>query len=354
MPSTALTTDDVVAMVPCYGDGTADTANASILGWTTSATNFIKIYTPTSSSEVGTTQRHSGSWDTTKYYLSVSSAGRVIDNYEAYVWLDGLQTEMNNSDDYHRPINSEGQADVANEFKVSNSIIKMTQSTLADHSEGITLAGAIDTASTAYLWNNIIHGIQGNTWGRAIFVNDNLWTVYAYNNTIVNSTTGIYKSGSTVTAKNNIVQNATDGFTGTFEAGSDYNVSNVVGDDTGGSNDQSGVYVSFVDRGGDDFRLSQYDRKAKNKGTDLSADGDLAFSDDIAGNSRPYESVWDIGAYENQTATTTDTLYRSVGTSTADLNDAVATLTLSNNTATFSVDPANGSDNIGVGMCLST
>jgi hypothetical protein len=35
----------------CYGDGSADTTWASLTGWTTSATSYIRIYTPVSSTE---------------------------------------------------------------------------------------------------------------------------------------------------------------------------------------------------------------------------------------------------------------------------------------------------------------
>ena len=43
--------------------------SVTVSGWTTAATNYIRIYTPTSLAEVGTSQRHPGRWDTTKYRL---------------------------------------------------------------------------------------------------------------------------------------------------------------------------------------------------------------------------------------------------------------------------------------------
>jgi hypothetical protein len=50
--------------------------------------------------------------------------------------------------------------------------------------------------------------------------------------------------------------------------------------------------------GGADFHLASSDTNAKDQGTKLSSDSDLAFSDDIDGHSRGFGSLWDIGADE--------------------------------------------------------
>jgi hypothetical protein len=60
-PSTDLVTANTIMMVACYADDVdAPTNEVNISGWTTSASNYIKIYTPTSTGEVGTSQRHTG------------------------------------------------------------------------------------------------------------------------------------------------------------------------------------------------------------------------------------------------------------------------------------------------------
>ncbi len=51
--------------------------------------NYIKIYTPVTSSEVGISQRHSGVWDTSKYHIDAS--GKVFEVEEEYVRIEGLQ-----------------------------------------------------------------------------------------------------------------------------------------------------------------------------------------------------------------------------------------------------------------------
>ena len=66
--STDLVTADVVMNVACYGDG-ADTTAVTVSGWTTGSANYIRIYTPVTSAEVGASQRHPGRWDTSKYRL---------------------------------------------------------------------------------------------------------------------------------------------------------------------------------------------------------------------------------------------------------------------------------------------
>ncbi|MCK4985262.1 MAG: hypothetical protein KAS40_07075, partial [Desulfobacterales bacterium] len=68
-PSTDLVTANTIMMVACYGDG-EDTTSVTITGWATDPDNYIKIFTPVSSSEVGTSQRHDGKWNTSAYRIS--------------------------------------------------------------------------------------------------------------------------------------------------------------------------------------------------------------------------------------------------------------------------------------------
>ncbi len=58
--------------------------------------------------------------------------------------------------------------------------------------------------------------------------------------------------------------------------------------------------IHFVDETNNDFHLANTDTNARNQGTDLSADANLALADDIDGDTRPYRNVWDIGADENR------------------------------------------------------
>lgn len=81
----------------CYGDG-ADTTLTTIDGWTTGTENYIRIYTPVATSEVGTSQRHDGKWNASAYWLQVGGTGSsdgaiwVQDNH---VWTEGIQIYRN-------------------------------------------------------------------------------------------------------------------------------------------------------------------------------------------------------------------------------------------------------------------
>jgi hypothetical protein len=84
--------------VACYADGADTTASeVNISGWTTGASSYIRIYTPTLASEVGTSQRHNGAAGT-GFVLkpSTSSPGEYfsgIDIREDYVRIEGIEID---------------------------------------------------------------------------------------------------------------------------------------------------------------------------------------------------------------------------------------------------------------------
>ena len=86
-----LVSDNTIMNVACYGDGQDSTA-VEIDDWTTGSDNYIRIYTPTASSEVGITQRHSGVWDDNKYNLVVATA--PIQAKEENLRFEGLQLKV--------------------------------------------------------------------------------------------------------------------------------------------------------------------------------------------------------------------------------------------------------------------
>ena len=93
--STNLVSANTTMNVACYGDG-ADTALVTVGGWITAVNNYIRIYTPYLASEVGTSQRHSGTWNTTTAYrLQAAVPGvntGVLWLQTNYVRVDGLQS----------------------------------------------------------------------------------------------------------------------------------------------------------------------------------------------------------------------------------------------------------------------
>jgi len=305
--ATDLVSSNTQIMVACYGDG-ADTTSAEINGWTTGRDNYIKIYTPTSSSEVGTSQRHSGVWDALAYRISQDGTRFApIIVRERYVRIDGLQIESNlefagESNGIH-VVDWENDAPV--EFHITNNIIRMTAAPPSTEAFGIGALnnfGDITLDNSLYVakvWNNIIYGYTaaGGAAGVCLFGAD-YGTLYAFNNTCVGGS-GAAKGIASFNnvdfyAKNNVSIDSTDPYFGTYHADSTNNVSDI--GDAPGSNPKNGE-PTFLNKALNDYHLESSDTVALGQGTNLSSDSNLAVTDDIDGEARD-ASTPDIGADE--------------------------------------------------------
>ncbi len=353
-PSTDLVTANTIMMVACYGDG-EDAASVYIDSWTTDPDNYIKIYTPTSLSEVGTSQRHNGAWDTSAYRISMDGTYFApIGIRERYVRIDGLQIDSNL--EYNNESNgihvSDDNADAAVEIHISNSIFRMTSAPPTTAAFGIGALNQFGGANSLYVakvWNNIIYGYAVSGGGGNCIYAQNNGTVYAYNNTCV----GGSGAGNGIAAwdnidfyaKNNISIDFTDPYKNTFHADSTNNVSDT--GDAPGSNPINGE-PTFANKAGNDYHLAVSDTVARGAGADLDGDAILPVTDDIDGNGRD-ASAPDIGADE-YLAASTSTLYRSVGITATDLNTGSRTVEISGSTATFSGDMPT---HVGVGDVLA-
>ncbi len=293
------TTGDITGYYPEIAqiDGSwtnPDTTAVTIDGWTTDTDHYIKVYTTTAA-------RHSGVWDTGKWRMEIANEADNIYIKEPYTVIDGLQIKTTSgSYNYRRGIYLENNSPyyLVTGVVVKNNIVRKGYSGGSQNSVGI--GQNPDILNPNFFYNNIIYDFTG-TGNRGISLNGDGGTRYstrAYNNTVHNCTLGF--GGESVTYKNNIAQNCTDGFSA-WGTSHDYNISDISGDTTGYSPSyRSGLAtdVTFADADNDDFHLASNDAGARNYGTDLSADGNLAFQDDIDGGARPGESVWDIGADE--------------------------------------------------------
>jgi hypothetical protein len=277
-----------VAKCRCTG-GTADTTpHTYIDGWTTDSTRYIKIWTDPSES-----YRHSGKWETgNKYRLEVGTS--LADRYyailvrEQYTKIDGLQIHVHPSGSSWG-VNGITMDNGSNYSEVSHCIIRCTDE--AGYSYGINGYG-----DYRKLYNNIVYDFtRTNSCGIALTASTPN-TNYCYNCTVHNCAVGYYGIDNATIFKNCLAQNCSNGFEsdGGLGTGSDYNCSDIASD-APGSNSQTGNVV-FVDEDGDDFHLNSSDTVAKDKGTDLSGDSYLPFSDDIDGQTR--SGTWDIGADE--------------------------------------------------------
>ena len=296
-----------VAKCRCTG-GTADTTAVTIEGWTTSATQYIKIWTDPSES-----YRHNGTYQTgNKYRLEVSNS-TAIDFNEYHLRIIGLQIRITS-------VNAHDQVCIRNwntgwpssgAIYISHNVIRGTNSQYVYH-EGIGLWDQSSTGGSSlkfFIYNNTVYGftpVAGAPWklwasGIDFDANSGSSLAYMYNNTVAYCGNGcIDYGGSHVKIINNIAYQCDVPFftNGSWLSGTGYNATDG-STATGQSSDRTSQTFSFVDADNRDFHLQSTDTGAKGYGTNLSSDSDLPFSDDIDGQDRGGSgATWDIGADE--------------------------------------------------------
>ncbi len=276
--------DIAIAVAKCRSTGgTADTNAVTIDGWTTSADNYIKIWTDPDD----VYGRHQGVWSDSKYRLEVAPAGNsAIIGIKEFVKIDGIQIKSNNS-------NYNGNAIYANsittDIEIFNCIIKGNVTGISYGIRTYNLTG------TEKVYNNIIYNFDSTG---SVGISISATSPYIYNNTVFGNTTGIvYASGGNPIAKNNIsYNNITTDYSGTFDSSSSNNISS--DGSAPGTNSKSSTIVKFLDAQNNDFHLDPTDTVARNAGKELSSKAlelsSLAY--DIDGTARG--SSWDIGADE--------------------------------------------------------
>jgi len=351
---------DMVWNIACYANGTAaDTTAVNVTGWTTDGTRYVKIYTPYLPTEVGVSQRHSGKWDDNKYHIvydTTNTGGTTVSVNTNKVDIDGLQIKR--SDTTH---NDTYGINVGTGYSIGNTISMNFSNNIITRGANSHLGGAIGAGGNySYLniWNNIIYG-QTNASTSYTAIGAGGWgeKLYIYNNTLFNNAYAIYiRSSAALTAKavNNIFKSNTTDASGPFVSGTGYNATNNIGIGytvTGGDpvTDRLGTdgTVTFVSEtgGSEDLHLASTDTGAKNYGTDLSSDANVAFWTDAEGQPRPYNSgSWDIGADEQGGINVFYSVSGGADTSTD--RKTTATVQISKGVMIFSAAQAG---NIGVG-----
>lgn len=128
-----------------------DTSEAAIIGWTTSAANYIRIYTPAAERHNGTSRDVSGSG----YQLANGTTAGVLRIGEEYVRLEGLNvksTDTGGSEALHFP----AALNASNDVRVSECIFQDSKST-----SGTTYTIQATQANLNLQFrNNIIYGKQ--------------------------------------------------------------------------------------------------------------------------------------------------------------------------------------------------
>jgi hypothetical protein len=279
-----LVTLDTIEVAECRCTaGSADTTAVDLDGWTTGASNYIKIWT-----DPDDNYRHTGLYLTGNYYrIEVSSAPSAYGVFairENYVRIDGIQVYMNYDSIYHAGLNP-GYTSGSGDIQISNCILQANNG-WAQYRKGINGGGAV----VSTIWNNVIYGVDDSNSSGI----ESQTAHQIFNNTFYDCNYGVNQSGGTgALLKNNAAIGCTDGFYGTFDAGSDYNCSDISGDAPGANSvdtTQTDAQL-FVDVGNDDFHIVDTSSDLYNAGADLSAQ----FTTDVDGQTR---SNWDIGADE--------------------------------------------------------
>lgn len=281
-----------VAKCRCTG-GTADTTAVTIDGWTTSATQYIKIWTDPAES-----YRHNGTWQTgNKYRIDNSAAVSTIYNRENYVWIFGLQIGLSYNGNISCITNFGSAAAGDYSLWIGESIIRCND----DDNQGIINEGYGDAIIA---WNCIIYKPNGTAQsdGDEGFISAR-GDCYLYNCTIFNFNDGVEQDGGTIYCKNCAVFGCGDDFDG-LTAG---NIDNCASDDGDGDNAVNispGVTEAddwaghFVDYANGDFHLKATSNLI-GAGTNLYNDATYPFQDDIDGDDRGGSGAsWDIGADE--------------------------------------------------------
>lgn len=274
-----------VAKCRCTG-GTADSVTADLLsinGWTTSSTQYIKIWTDPAES-----YRHNGTWQTGNKYRLVFTGDEVyLSVTENFVQIIGLQL-------YFDTVGGWAIIDYSGTggFFLDKCIIQ-------GPSDGSVYIPSTNTSAYSKITNCIFYDlISSAIYARS---SNSAGRVIIYNNTVYNCQTGIRGRGSNNIVKNNLVIGCTDCYyeQEEFEV-ADYNAYDE-GTDPGTHGINLAAYTDaqiFVDAAADNFHLVA-GSPAINVGANLYADSYYAFQDDIDGNDRGGSGAsWDVGADE--------------------------------------------------------
>ena len=306
--NTSLVSADVVAYACCYYDHANPTTNPddTVVGinfGTTGLSNYLQIYTPVGGAESINSQRHDGSWDTSKYRLDTTTTETYsIYNQENNVRVEGIAAKSYTGKTAIRNSINAGEVWYINNV--------LTINTGVSYDSGIATTTGEDDGGNVKLciFNNIIYGFSVGTSNQGLQLQDDgvdeTVEVYIYYNTISDGYHGVRNLldsvGHVDELKNNAIFNNVDDIEGTcspveYNAGDDSNFASGTGNIqwTGGATDWGNVFTDYAN---DDFSLKDFSGTGAiiEQGTPLLTEGVWR---DIIGTERDTTSP-DIGAFE--------------------------------------------------------
>lgn len=264
--------------------GTVDNTATSIVGWTTSATDYILIE---AANEAGHYDRaKANGWDNAKYRLSITNANALTIS-EDFVRIDGIQIEVVNNTVNRNAIQDSTASASGSDVRISNCRLRGSTNSQSINFNTVYL--------TAYVWNCII-GPCGN---RGVYIGQGV-AVYIYNSTIHHTgDDGVYAGGAVnITVWNCAIFDTADDIY--FSTSGTKNLDYCALDDADAqthpiteSGGGSGWPNDFTDSANGDCTLVAGSGLI---GTGAVDPADPLFDDDIEGTTRG--AAWDVGAFE--------------------------------------------------------
>ncbi|HAT73615.1 MAG TPA: hypothetical protein DCS08_01255, partial [Candidatus Moranbacteria bacterium] len=276
-------------VLTAYQDGAPYNDSVTITGATNTSATLFRVIRAASG------QRGTPTSGVRFEIASTATYGRIIYLAENYAGAYDIFGKLNQSGGTSHAV-----------FWGNSSFVKFVgcyaqQGSFSGSSNG--MAGfSMQTVTNGIFINNISDGFISTLSYSGGFLSRNSGEGYFYNNTVINCYYAFNKNQSTGTsyAKNNIISNYTNIFSGSAWS----QVTNAT----------SGVTFDA-----DVYHLASNDTGAKNLGTDLTADANFPFNDDIDGYTR--SGTWDIGVDELVGASQTCTWNGSVSTDWANKNN---------------------------------
>jgi hypothetical protein len=209
--------------VACYNDGVDTSSYVSIEEpWITGANNYIRVYTPTDTSEVGTSQRHNGTAGTGYRIMPSTSSPGATYNFlfvscdNGYVRIEGIEIDgsnVTNAKNIRGISVDDSDPGTAEDVRISHNLIHDITNVDGTGSESDVNGIILTVTDNTKIFNNIIYnitnvctdngsnpkGIESITSGKTHYVYNN--TVYNIKNTgnAVSAAKGIYDSaGNTI------------------------------------------------------------------------------------------------------------------------------------------------------------
>jgi len=300
--ATNLVTADVYLQILCCGT-TAQSFDGDFTGYTTDATRYVEIQGNTGASDGA----HAGIFSTSYFRLSYTKdTGFTPRSYSGTRFdlrLTNLQMENTGGTGERRNGINLTSYTGNGELYVKNCLIRYNPSgsPTTNDNHGFR-ANASTGAIKLYLINNVIYGFReaGLFWdpknsGEQLVLYNN---TFAGNNLDGTDGVNVYMdvtntAGEILIMKNNILTTfSCSGTPATYTHSNNGTTDTSSPDDTYDSQTYTYVNTTLATA---DYHLSASDTGAAAKGTDLSADGTYAFSDDCGRATR--SGTWDQGAF---------------------------------------------------------